>query len=179
MKVSASLALLIGLLAACVTQPKPTTDAGRDALHDAVLRTIREFKSKDKKIGEFFDDAHAYVVFPDVFKVGLLFGGARGDGEVYERGSLIGWAGMSQISLGAQIGGKEFAQVVFFETKEQFTRFKSGKMRFGAGVDAVAADSHAGLTTGYSGGVAVFVWSRNGLMADASGSGQKFTFVPQ
>ena len=179
MKVTAILALLIALLPACVTHPKPKSDAKIDALHEAVLQTILDFKSKDKKVAELCDNSHAYVVFPDILKIGLVFGGAVGEGEVYERGSMIGWAGISQVSLGAQIGGREIAQVVFFETEEQLKRFKTGKLEFGAGVDAVAGASQAGLTTRYSGGVTVFVWSRNGLMADASGSGQKFTFVPK
>jgi lipid-binding SYLF domain-containing protein len=177
MRISATLALAACLLAACATKPKPENDAERDALHKEVQQTIKDFKAKNKKIGEFFDDAHAYVVFPSVGKIGVIIGGAGGDGEVYEGGSMIGWAGMSQVSLGAQLGGKKFAQVVFFETEETFAKFKASKMEFGAGVDAVAADSEIGLTTGYKGGIAVFVWSKSGLMADASGSGQKFTFV--
>ena len=177
MRISATLALAACLLAACATKPKPENDAERDALHKQVQESIKGFKKQNKKIGEFFDDAHAYVVFPDVGKIGLIIGGAGGDGEVYEGGSMVGWAGMSQVSLGIQAGGKKFAQVVFFENEKQFTRFKTGKMEFGAGVDAVAASSEIGMTTGYKDGIAVFVWSKSGLMADASGSGQKFTFT--
>ena len=98
-------------------------------------------------------------------------------GEVYEQGRMIGWAGISQVSIGAQIGGKSFAQVVFFETREQLDRFTSGNLEFGAGVDAVATDHNAALNTDYRKGVTVFIFIRTGLMADVSASGQQFTFV--
>lgn len=177
MKISGILALVACILAACASKPKPENEAEREALHKEVKEAIEGLKERNKKIDDFFDDAYAYVVFPDVGKIGLIIGGAGGDGEVYEDGSMVGWAGMSQVSIGIQAGGKKFAQVVFFEGKEQFDRFKSGKMEFGAGVDAVAASSEIGMATGYKAGIAVFVWSKSGLMADASGSGQKFTFT--
>ena len=78
---------------------------------------------------------------------------------------------------GLQVGGKTFSQIVFFEKEVQFSQFKDGNYEFGAGVDAVAAQSEAGLNSGYKKGVAVFIDIKEGLMADASASGQKFTFV--
>ncbi|MHC4958376.1 MAG: lipid-binding SYLF domain-containing protein [Planctomycetota bacterium] len=169
--------VILALCAACANNPKPESASEKETLHSEVNAAISALKKKDPSISKFFDSAHAYVVFPKVGKGGLIIGAAAGDGEVYEKGKMIGWAGMSQASIGAQIGGKTFAQIVFFEKKEKFDQFTSGRLEFGAGVDAVAADSGAGLNTAYRNGVAVFVNVQGGLMADASASGQKFTFV--
>lgn len=171
------LVAVAALLACCATEPKPKTESEKDKLSADVQSAIAAFKKKDPSITKFFDEAYGYAVFPKVGKGGFIIGAAAGDGEVFEKGEMIGWAGMSQGSIGAQIGGKVFAQAVFFEDKEKFDRFTSGKFEFGAGVDAVASDHNAGLNTGYKKGVAVFVMIKEGLMADASASGQKFSFV--
>ncbi|MHC4958375.1 MAG: lipid-binding SYLF domain-containing protein [Planctomycetota bacterium] len=171
--------LIIAVCAACASNPRPTSETGKRHLHREVDETIAAFKKKDPSIATFFDNAWGYVVFPNVGKGGFIVGAAAGDGEVYEKGKMIGWAGMSQGSIGLQIGGKTFSQIVFFESEVQFAQFKDGHFEFGAGVDAVAADKDAGLNSGYKKGVAVFIDIKEGLMADASASGQQFTFVKQ
>ena len=57
----------------------------------------------------FFDDAKAYVIFPNVGKGALIVGAASGNGAVYERGVLVGMANMKQLDIGAQIGGKAYS----------------------------------------------------------------------
>jgi lipid-binding SYLF domain-containing protein len=169
--------MFLALIAACATNPRPTSETGKKQLHREVDETIAMFRKSDPTIAKFFDNAWGYVVFPNVGKGGFIVGAAAGDGEVYEKGEMIGWAGMSQGSIGLQVGGKTFSQIVFFEKEVQFAQFKDGNYEFGAGVDAVAAQSGAGLNTGYKKGVAVFIDIKQGLMADASASGQKFKFV--
>ena len=58
--------------------------------------------------------AYGYAVFPSVGKAALVIGGAHGKGAVFERGKMIGYATMSQTTLGVQLGGSTFAEVLIF-----------------------------------------------------------------
>jgi lipid-binding SYLF domain-containing protein len=139
---------------------------------------INRFERTDPSISQYFNTAYGYAVFPDVGKGGLVIGGAHGKGVVFQQGKVIGTATMSQASIGAQIGGQTFAEVIFFETPTALENFKSGNFEMGADVGAVVAAAGAAKTARYSHGVAVFTMPNKGLMAQASVGGQKFTFEP-
>lgn len=143
-----------------------------------VEEAIRAFKKADPGLEQTFKSAAGYAVFPNVGKGGLVFGGAHGLGYVYEADKLIGYASMSQVTFGAQIGGQEFSQVVFFETKEALAKFRQSQFSMNAQVSAVAAAEGASKNAKYVEGVMVFTRAKQGLMAEASVGGQKFKFTP-
>jgi lipid-binding SYLF domain-containing protein len=143
-----------------------------------VKDAIQLFKKTDSKIQNLFDTAYGYVVFPSVGKGAVVIGGAAGDGEVFEKGTLIGTAKLTQITVGAQLGGQEYAEVVFFETKDALDQFKSNKWAMSAQVSAVAAAEGASANAKYRQGVLVFTIAKAGLMFEASVGGQKFKFTP-
>ena len=45
---------------------------------------------------------------------------------------------MTQISVGLQLDGKAFSQIIFFEDKRAFEEFTSGNFEFGAKASAIA-----------------------------------------
>ena len=145
----------------------------------AVADTIAAFKKTDASLTKWFDAAHGYAVFPTVGKGGLVVGGGGGGGRVFEKGAYIGDARMTFASIGAQIGGQSFSEVIFFETQAALDRFKQNKFEWAAGMSAVAAASGTSKDAKYSGGVAVFTMPKKGLMAEASVGGQKFKFTPK
>jgi lipid-binding SYLF domain-containing protein len=114
-----------------------------------------------------------------VGKGGFVVGGARGKGIVYEKDNVIGRAIMTQASIGAQVGGQTFAEVIFFETPGALNDFKAGKFEMSAEVSAVAAAEGASKTAKYKNGVAVFALPKKGLMVQASVGGQKFKYEPE
>ena len=136
------------------------------------------FLEKDKDMSKFFNTCYGYVMFPNVGKGGLGIGGAGGNGAVYQGGKLIGMAKLSQVSIGFQAGGQSFREVIFFEHKKEFDRFKENKIEFAAQVSAVAAAEGVSLDAKYVEGVAVFTMAKGGLMYQASVGGQKFKFEP-
>ncbi len=135
------------------------------------------FIKTDAGFTTLFNDAYAYVIFPNIGKGGLIVGGAGGKGTVYEKGKAIGKGKMVQVTVGAQAGGQSYREVIFFENKEALDRFKDNKLEFSGQVSAVAAKSGAAATAKYSEGVAVFTEERGGLMVEASVGGQKFTYT--
>jgi lipid-binding SYLF domain-containing protein len=141
-----------------------------------VEKAITAFKAADRSLNDRFQKAVGYAVFPTAGKGGFIVGGAHGTGQVYAGGKLIGTAKMTQVTVGAQIGGQAFSELIFFQTKEALEKFKRSECSLNAQVGAVAAAEGASLNAKYVDGVLVFTKVRSGLMAEATVGGQKFTF---
>lgn len=134
------------------------------------------FLKQDDSMAKFFNNSYGYMIFPNVGKGGLGVGGASGNGVAYEQGSMIGYAKLTQVTIGFQAGGQSYREVVFFETAKEMKRFKENKIEFSAQVSAVAASAGASADAKYVEGVAVFTMAKGGLMYEASVGGQKFKF---
>jgi lipid-binding SYLF domain-containing protein len=165
------------------------------ALADKYDEAITAFKQSPKS-STYFSRAHGYVIFPDVGKAGFIVGGEHGDGQVYEKGKLVGTASLTQVSVGAQAGAKEYSEIIFFHKKSDLEKFQGGEFQLAGNLEATAitlnASASAGTETssaeasttrnnaatggGFNNGVAVFVITRGGLMAGVSVSGQKLKY---
>lgn len=146
---------------------------------ESAQRTIRLFQKTDPSLRVFFDKAYGYAVFPDVYKGGiLLLGGARGDGYVYEQGTLIGRSSITQINVGPQLGGQAFSEIIFFRSQADLEDFKKGNYELNAQASAIVVTAGVATNSEYSDGVAIFALPKSGLMVEASVGGQKFSFKP-
>ncbi len=144
-----------------------------------VKETIDMLKKTDPGMKTFFSNARGYAVFPTVGKGGIGIGAARGKGLVYEGGKLVGEVKLTQVTIGAQLGGQTYAEVVFLENKETMESFKAGDFALSAQASATAAASGASANAKYKQGVAVFTMATGGLMFEANVGGQKFSFTPE
>jgi lipid-binding SYLF domain-containing protein len=175
--------LLVATLAAstisigCSTAPR--TQADRAVLHREVLATVDRFKQEDPGLAFFFDEAYGYAVFPTVGKGAAGIGGAYGRGELMEDGLPIGFCDLTQATIGIQLGGQAYSEVIFFEYEEALDHFKSGNFAFAAQASAVLATMGASADAKYDRGVAVFTLPKGGLMYEASIGGQKFRYEPK
>jgi lipid-binding SYLF domain-containing protein len=163
---------------------------------DKYADTIAVFK-KSEAVQPFFKNAYGYAVFPTIGKGGIGIGGAYGEGQVYAKGKVTGTASLAKLSIGFQLGGQAFSQMIFFEDKRAFDEFTSGSFEFdatasavaitagvqaSAGTDGASAGASAGPATGaqakidYHKGMAVFVHAKGGLMYEAAIGGQKFSY---
>ena len=131
---------------------------------------------KIKRLKPYFKEAKGYVVFPNVGKVGIGIGGARGSGEVFENNKVIGSATLTQFSVGFQLGAQAFSQIIFFQNKNDLDRFTEGNFEFDASASAALITEGANASADYSNGAAVFTFSKGGLMYEASIGGQKFSY---
>jgi lipid-binding SYLF domain-containing protein len=135
------------------------------------------FLEANPKLQGYFDDAKAYVIFPNVGKGALIIGAASGNGAVYERGVLVGMANLKQVDVGAQIGGKAFSEIVFFKTDKAVQEFMDDNLKFGSNLSAIAANqAPPSFDITYNDGIAVFTLPKEGLMAEVSIGGQHFDF---
>ena len=152
---------------------------------------------EDAGITKMFNSAYGYALFPTIGKGGVVVGGAFGKGRVYEKGAYIGDATMSQATIGFQLGGVGFSQVVFFQDKRALSEFIKGNFEFGAEAQATvltaAATASANTggssatasggknnakigSAGYNKGMATYTITKGGAMFEVSLGGQKFDF---
>ena len=139
---------------------------------------VAKFKEKDPGLAKTFAEAYGYVVFPSVGKGGIGIGGARGKGYVYEQGRLIGRSTLTQVTIGLQLGGQVYSEVVFLRDKDAMDSFKRGRLKLDGQASAVAVTARAAVDVGYRNGVAIVTMAKGGLMYEASVGGQKFSFDP-
>ncbi len=153
------------------------TASERPSFDSAVAASLRHLRNRDPGLEKWFDEAHGYAVFPSVGKAAFGIGGAHGRGYVYERGEHIGYARLVQVTIGLQLGGQSYRELIFFRDKAALERFKRGELEFAAQASAVAVTAGVSETADYSGGVAVFTLATGGLMYEASIGGQTFEYV--
>jgi len=153
---------------------------------------------EDAGISNMFKSAYGYALFPTIGKAGFVVGGAYGEGRVYEQGNHIGNTTMMQATIGFQLGGTGFSEVVFFQDKRALSEFTNGNFEFGAEAQATAITASAGASANTSGssatasggknnattaggdynkGMATFTITKGGLMYEATVGGQKFSFT--
>lgn len=158
--------------------------------------TIDKFAS-NPTAAPYFDSAYGYAVLPTIGKGGVGIGGARGKGQTYVGGDVTGFVTMTQLSVGLQLGGQSYSQVIFFEDARAYDDFTNGNFEFDAQASAVAitasaqasagtqgtgASSGAGGTAGvqavtdYYKGMKVFTIAKGGLMYQAAIAGQKYKY---
>ena len=154
----------------------PAADSSGAADPSDVARVIQKFKDKDPGLAKVFADAHGYAVFPTVGKGGMVVGAARGKGYVYQGGRLIGRSTLTQVSIGLQLGGQAYSEVVFFKNAAALDNFKSGRLKLDAQASAVALTARASADLAYRNGVAIVTMAKGGLMYEASVGGQKFSY---
>jgi lipid-binding SYLF domain-containing protein len=173
--------LLSGLIAACLAVGMiGSAIAAWDPNNEKkALQTIAAFKKTDPGIESFLKKAHGYAVFPEITKGAIGIGGAAGDGTVFEGGSAIGSSSMTQVTIGLQLGGETYSEVIFFKDKAALESFKSGNYEVAAGASAIALKDGVSKTADYDNGVAIFTQGTGGLMFEASVGGQKFTYEPK
>lgn len=141
-------------------------------------QVVANFKQTDPGIDRFLTSSPGYVVFPSVGKGGLIVGGAHGTGVLFEKGKAVGKAALNQVTVGAQVGGQSYSEIIFFQTPAAVNDFKKGNFELAAQMSAVAIRAGASADANYMNSVAVFTQAKGGLMAEASVGGQKFSFTP-
>ena len=182
---------LMGLIAGLLVLTATEANAA------ASLQKCQETLSKFNDLGnvtEMLAQSYGYAVLPTIGKGGIGIGAAGGTGCVFSAGRHSGNVSMGQVTIGWQLGGQAYSQIILFKNADVYKDFTKGQFEFGADVTAVAltygaqagastkgASASAGDTKGvgsWKRGMAVFTLVKGGLMYEASIGGQKFNFKP-
>ncbi len=163
----------------------------------ASLQKCKDTVEKFRQLGnvpEMMAESYGYAVLPTIGKGGIGIGGAGGTGCVFAGGKHTGKVSMGQITIGWQLGGQAYSQIILFRNVDVYNDFTRGQFEFSADATAVAltygaaagastqgASASAGDTRAvgsWKRGMAVFTLAKGGLMYEASIGGQKFKFKP-
>jgi len=120
------------------------------AFADNYSKTIEIYK-KSPSVQPFFKNAYGYAVFPTIGKGGLVIGAAYGKGLVYQGGKVMGETELLKATIGFQLGGQAFSEMIFFEDKRAYDDFTSENFEFDATASAVAITAGVQATTGTEG----------------------------
>ena len=163
----------------------------------ATLQECQATLAKFRELGnvsEMLAQSYGYAILPSIGKAGVGVGGAGGTGCVFAGGEHSGNISMGQVTVGWQLGGQVYSQIILFKNADVYNDFTRGQFEFGADATAVAltygaqagattkgASASAGDTKGvgaWKRGMAVYTLAKGGLMYEASIGGQKFNFKP-
>ena len=161
-------------LTGCSTAPR-SAEGKADIRKDADFALVQA-KASNPGMTKICRDAYGCAVFPEVGKGAVGVGGAYGKGVLYQGGRMVGYCDVSQASIGLALGAQTYTEIICFEDKNTFDRFKTGNFTFDAQATAVVLESGAGENAAYSDGVSVFTTDESGLMLEAAIGGQKFSY---
>lgn len=172
----------IAALAAVAPLAAPAAQA-RSAAEIAAqgAATLQQLEAREPSSRRFAHSARAVLVFPSIFKAGLVFGGESGNGVLFINGRPAGYYNLSGGSWGLQIGAQKFSYVLFFmnDSALRYLR-KSDGFAAGTGPSIVVINKGGaaeGDTTTVSKDVYAYPFNGQGLMADLTLQGTKITRI--
>jgi len=171
------LVLVIGMMVACSTAP--TTQEGKDDLAREAAAALTAWNQEVPGVEGYARSSYGYALFPGIGKGGIGLGMAYGRGVVYSEGQLIGYADLSEGSVGLQLGGQAFQELIVFDDKAAFERFTQGRFAVSADTSAVLIAPGWAARVRLAEGATVFFKPIGGLMGELTLAGQQLSFVPK
>jgi lipid-binding SYLF domain-containing protein len=123
--------------------------------------------------------ARAILIFPNIVKAGLIFGGAYGEGELLKNGHLDGYYNSVTASWGLQAGAQSYGYAVFLMSKKAIRYVhQTHGWEIGVGPTVVVVDQGVAKnlsTTTLKDDAYAFIFDQQGLMAGVSLEGSKIS----
>lgn len=170
--------LAIGLVAmtAPAAQAASAANINKDA--DQALATL----TKNHEIASAIAaKARAVLIFPNIVKAGLGFGGSYGEGVLREGGKSTGYYNSVSGSFGLQIGAQTYGYIVFLmnDSAVKFLRESKG-WEIGVGPTVVVVNEGVAKnlsSTTLQDDAYAFIFGQQGLMAGVSIEGSKVSRI--
>lgn len=167
--------LLSGMLMTAV-QAQTAAD-----LHNEAEEALDLLYSTNQVAADFGDRAKAVLVFPNIVKAGLVFGGAYGEGVLLREGATPQYYNSFTGSWGLQAGAQSYGYAVFLMTDEALEYLDdTAGWELGVGPTVVVMDEGAAAnvsTTSIQDDAYAFIFNQQGLMAGVSVEGTKVTRI--
>ena len=153
-----------------------TADLNQDS-DQAIQMLIRSNPTADA----ISKKARAILVFPSIVKAGLVFGGAYGEGELKQGGTVDGYYNSFTGSWGLQAGAQSYAYVVFL-MNEKAVKYIHESHGWEIGVGPTVVIVNEGVAKNLSSSTLkddayAFIFDQKGLMAGVSIEGTKISHI--
>ena len=142
------------------------------------LQTLYKTEPVAKTLSQ---SAKGILVFPNMIKAGLVFGGSYGEGVLLKGSQVIDYYNSVAGSWGLQIGAQSYGYAVFLMTDDAVSYIEKTKgWEIGVGPTVVVVD--AGVARNISSSslkndAYAFIFSQQGLMAGVSIEGTKISQI--
>lgn len=147
-------------------------------LHSECIAALNILQEKQKSVKDLIEKSYGFAVIPAIGSASLVLGGDYGVGEVFVKDHVIGYAGIGKVTLGVQVGGTNFHQMIVFNNEETWKQFKAGKYSFAADAGVAIVKAGAQASKGFGAGTVAFVFNEGGMLLDLDIGIQKFVFKP-
>ena len=164
------------LLSASSVQAASAEDLNRDA-----RQALETLYASNPTAGVISKRARAILIFPNVVKAGLVFGGSYGEGALMRGNQVAGYYNSVAGSWGLQAGAQSYGYAVFLMSKKALTYLDhSGGWEIGVGPTVVVVNE--GLAKNLSSSTLkddayAFIFNQQGLMAGVSIEGTKISRI--
>ncbi len=173
---SLALASLAPLMAFSPASAATAEDLNRDS--DQALDNLYKLNPAAAAISK---KARAILIFPNMVKAGLVFGGAYGEGELKKGDVVEGYYSSFTGSWGLQAGAQSYGYAVFLMTKKAVDYVhKSNGWELGVGPTIVVMDTGKAenlSTSTLKDDAYAFIFDQQGLMAGVSIEGTKISKI--
>lgn len=161
-----------------VNQASAATAEDLDKDSQQALETLYKTNPVAKTLSE---KAKAVLVFPNVVKAGLVFGGSYGEGVLMKGSKVVDYYNSVTGSWGLQAGAQSYSYAVFLMTDEAVGYIEKTKgWEIGVGPTIVVVDEGAAKnisTSSLKNDAYAFIFSQQGLMAGVSIEGTKISRI--
>lgn len=151
-------------------------DLDRDSLQ--ALQTLYKAEPVAKTLSK---NAKAVLVFPNIVKAGLVFGGSYGEGVLLKGSQVMDYYNSVSGSWGLQIGAQSYGYAVFLMTDKAVNYIEKTKgWELGVGPTVVVVDEGVAKNISSSSlknDAYAFIFSQQGLMAGVSIEGTKISHI--
>jgi lipid-binding SYLF domain-containing protein len=147
-------------------------------LHADVLAALKQVQAKNPDLKKVLDESAGFAVVPTIGRSSLVLGAAYGLGEVFKGERVIGYAAIVELTIGVQVGGTTFHELVVFHDEGALKRFKQGKYAFAADAAVEIVRAGAQGSKGFGESSSIYVFDEGGMLLDLAIGGQKFIFKP-
>ncbi len=125
--------------------------------------------------------ARAILVFPNIVKAGLVFGGSYGEGELIKQSKVSGYYNSISGTWGLQAGAQSYGYVVFLMNHKAVDYLdKSAGWEIGVGPTVVLVNEGVAKnlsTTTLKDDAYAFIFNQQGLMAGLTIEGTKISKI--
>ena len=161
-----------------ITPAYAASEADLNKDSDQALVTLYKLHPFAEKLSH---DAKAILIFPNMVKAGLIFGGAYGEGELQQGSKVDGYYNSVTGSWGFQAGAQSYSYVVFLMNAKALRYIhQSHGWEIGVGPTVVVVDQGMAKnlsTSTLKDDAYAFIYSQQGLMAGVSLEGTKISRI--
>ncbi len=174
------LATAVGLCVGLFSGPAAAASTAAELDRDA-SQALQALYKTNPLAQDISRKAKAVLVFPNIVKAGLVFGGAYGEGALIKGNAVAGYYNSVSASWGLQAGAQSFGYALFLMNDKALEYLdKSEGWELGVGPTVVAVNEGVAKnlsTSTLKDDAYAFIFDQQGLMASLSIEGTKVTRI--